>query len=140
MAHDGYVKHGLSHLDTARDLQIALPTDLRALIGWSSLQSAPTVTVDETGSELRSDIVLALRTRRSGPVVAPPPRRAPAHRRAPGAAAGPRLPEPDLAWDGEGKLPAVVSVVLYNGARPWTAAARCRTWSHPASRLGWETC
>lgn len=130
--HDTFFAQLFGRLDIARDqLPRLVPAKLAARLDWATLRHEPTVTVDQTGHQLRSDLVFSVWGFDGQPVLLFFHLE---HQRT----AQPLMP---LRTHGYGvriwrgwceleahrtgspprHLPPIVTIVVYNGTNPWSA-------------------
>ncbi|MEN0067775.1 MAG: Rpn family recombination-promoting nuclease/putative transposase [Myxococcota bacterium] len=141
-SHDHFVKHWLAHPDAARELRTLLPPALANAIDWSRLVEDGTVTVDAHGVELRSDVVLSMRTLDRTPLLL---HLHVEHQRTVERWMPLRVLEYQARlwrrWtrqEGVTSLPAIASIVLFNGVTRWTQSTALQELvpSHQVNRLG----
>ena len=115
-------------------LRLCLPADVLADIDLDSLRLLPTEHVDADLRRHRGDLLWTARLRSGGAVLIPIEAQSTAARNM----AARMMTLTDMSYEGiaaslevDGRLPAVLHIVLYTGQRPWAAARDLAELAHP---------
>lgn len=144
--HDTFFARLCGRLDVAADqLRRLVPAELASRLDWSTLRLEPTVTRDDVGRELRSDLVFSVQGPNRRPLLLY------VHlehqRRHEPLMALRMLAYETRIWHGwceletrrsgtpPRHLPPVVALVVYNGPAPWTAPTQFEDLIRPTEAV-----